>query len=327
MAARNFLWLNQETSFGTPIASPVNGTSAFYIRESQSNAYTPLMKPVIGQIAGGNGLSTTVCFYSDGYVFTGTLQGELYASISKFLTGWACTPVNTGRTTPWTTTDANFVMPPGDLASVSAYRAVLENSGTYKRRRGSGLKVGTATYTASRQDPVWKYNYNLTGIRDDTNAAGTVADPDATEFPAPTDSLYSCDPFLFSHTAGGLKIGSSRTLFDSISITVTNTLTASAWEARYPQTIAFSGRKVEIQVGLYRKPSPDDLASFRALTALDVEVTLFNGTNTLKFDFNTNNRWTDMTEDVPLDGPLKWTGTITNAYDTSVGSDFTVAYT
>lgn len=325
MPARHFVELRQESSFGTPIliGDRTLNTNTIVPRLDGGGSYTPLMVPVTELIAGGGGFNSPACIYSDQYATAGAIAGMLYPQHTDFLFKWATTRIATGRTVPWTTTDSTGVMPIGDLASISGYQGVLEAS-TVKRRRAAGLKAQTFVVQASRQAPAWTYNASVVGIRDDTNAAGTVADPDATEFPEPAGSDYPCGPWLFSHAAGGLKIGSSRTLFDGITVTFTNTLQVLPWESKYPLMIGFYGRTITIEVGLYRKPSPDDLASFRALTALDVEVTLTNGTNTLTMDFGTKGRWTAMSQDLPLDNAYRWTGTITVLDD--AGADFSFTY-
>lgn len=323
MPVREYLALVQETSFGTPVASPSTGTTRIYPR--LTSPYQGLMKPVVGIIPVGNGYVGPGCAYSDSYAFTGSIQGELYPSQTSFLLGWATTKINTGRTTPWTTTDAAGVMPIYDLASISGYHGVLEAS-TMKRRRGSGLKASNLTLAMSRQNPTVTFNAAFMGIRDDTNAAGAVADPDTTEIPDPTDSVYPCGPWLFSHAAGGLKIGTTRTLFDSITVQFANTLQSLSFESKYPQLINLFGRTITIQVSLYRRPTPDDLASFRALTAMDVQLVLANGTNTLTLDFGDYCRWTNLDEQLPVDSPYMWQGEITAFYDATAGTDFTFTY-
>lgn len=323
MPVREYLALVQETSFGTPVASPSTGTTRIYPR--LTSPFQGLMKPSIGTIPVGNGYVGPGCVYSD----TNTLQpqfgGELYPVQSNFLLGWATTRINSGRTAPWTTTDSADVMPIHDLASISAYRGVLESS-TMKRRRVSGYKCSNFTVSANRNDPVWKFTASGVAIRDDTNAAGTVADPLVAEIPDPTDSVYACGPWLFSHAAGGLKINTSRTMFDEVSVSFSNTLVARAFESRYPQVINFFGREIKINVSLYRKPSPDDLAALRALTAMDVQLVLANGTNTLTLDFGDYCRWTNLDEELPLDSQYMWRGEITAFYDATAGTDFTFTY-
>lgn len=323
MPVREYAALVQEVSFGTPVASPTNGTSRHYMRLTQP--FQGLMKPIIGFIPVGNGRVGPGCAFSDSYTLTPTIQGELYPSQTDFLMGWATKPINSGRSTPWTTTDASNVMPVDDLASISAYRGVLEAS-TMKRRRISGWKCASFSLSSSRNDPVWKFSASGPAIRDDTNAAGTVAAPLVAEIPDPVDTVYPCGPWLFSHLAGGLKIATLRTLFDGVTITFSNTISPQAFEGRYVQVANFSGREIKITVSLYRRPSPDDLATFRALTALDVQLTLANGTNTFLMDFGDKCVWTNLDEQLPMDSPYMWQGEITVVNDATAGTDFLYTY-
>lgn len=325
MPAPQIAMLVREGSFGTPVASPVKGTDLIYLR--LENPIEDLMTPVIGEIQHGGGLVTPACFFSDQYTNEGTLSGTFYTGYSKLLLDWATTPIDTGRTAPWTTTDPDGVMLVGDLASLSVYDGVLDGS-TYTRRRGSGRKCRSLTLQGERNgDGKWTYNAAFVGIRDDTNGAGSVAAPDATEFPEPAAGDLPCNPWQFSHAGGGLKIGTSRTMFDSVAVTIENTLTPGYFESRYPMTIRCFGRKVTLAVGLYRKPTTTDLAAWRALTSLDSELTLYDGTRTLKFDFNTNGRWTAFSRNLPTGSYYRWVGTITAAIDNTVGTDFSFTYT
>lgn len=323
MPVREYLALVQEVSFGTPVASPANGTSRHYMR--LTTPYQGLMKPTIGIIPVGNGYGGPGCVYSDSNTLQPQFGGELYPAQSSFLLGWATTKIPSARDEPWTTTDAAGVMPVNDLASISAYHGVLEAS-TMKRRRGSGLKCVKFGLSASRQNPAWKFSATAVAIRDDTNAAGTVADPLVAEIPDPTDGVYPCGPWLFSHAAGGLKINTSRTMFDEVSVSFANTVDARAYESRYVQVANCFGREIKINVSLYRRPSPDDLTAYRALTAMDVQLVLANGSNTLTLDFGDYCRWTNLDEDLPMGSPYMWKGEITAVWDGVAGTDFTFAY-
>jgi hypothetical protein len=75
------------------------------------------------------------------------------------------------------------------------------------------------------------------------------------------------------------------------------------------------------------KASPDDLASLQALTTQDVELSFNNGTNSLKFDMNTNNLFSQLGRDLPLAGTYSWNATVQNYYDSSTSSDIVVSST
>lgn len=330
MAAREFLMIVQETAYGTPVAvaSRVIGTNAFYLRLSDANSFTMQSAPVVGQIMYGGGLATPACSFSDQVTCTGQLSGILYAGpYAKMIADWGLTQINSGRTTPWTTTDAAGVMPPTDLASVSIYHAIQRSDGTLDRRLYTGVKVLSGSVSTSSQDRLAKFSLQIQGIRDDMNAAGVIAHPDATEFPEPTETDMPCGPYLFSHTSGKLKIGTARTMYDSISIAWTSAMAPKWFESKYVQLNKFCGRNTKLSANLYMKATPDDLAALQALTKQDVELTFDNGTHTLKFDLNTNNLFATLGRDLPLNSTYAWNATVQNYYDSSTSSDIVVSST
>src|SRR5262245_7600260 len=145
MAAREALMVVEETSFGTPKTTPTLGTHKFYMRLHQQAAWDPSAVPVHIPILYGGGSATQAEAVSDQVTTTARFAFLLYPGIhSAHLLKWAMTPINSGRTTPWTTTDAAGVMPVGDLASLSFYRAYLTEDGTtYRRERWAGMKCAT----------------------------------------------------------------------------------------------------------------------------------------------------------------------------------------
>lgn len=324
--ARENLALVPEKSFGVPVDTPVNGTTRHYVRLEDGGSFQGLMVPDLITTARGNGVVGPSCFNSDSKTLTGGVQTKFYDTQTDLLLGWATTPIDSGRTKPWVTTDVAGVMPVGSLATLSAYHSILEVA-TWKRRRPSALVCQSLTLSASRQDPVWKANATFVGVRDDTNATGTVADPLIAEIPMAVDSDYPCSPWLFSHLSGGLKIGATRTMFDSVSFTWTNSVKPLYWESTYPITIPYFGRTITVDVSLYRKPSPDEAASFRSLTPQQVTATLNDGFNSLLLDFGSNCYWTKLDQVKPVDDAYTWSGTLTVGADPATGNDFSYTYT
>lgn len=322
MPAREFAMLVKESSYGVPKATPVLGTDAYVLRLTGGNSFDMQQNPIIGDIPYGGGYNSPACRYSAQVEHKGSLQGEMYYGdgFAKFIADWCLTQVNSGRTTPWVTTDASHVMPPTDLASVSGYRGIQLDDGTYERRRHRGIKVHSGSFTATSQDPLMKYNLQLVGQGDDLNAAASAEFPDATEFPAPTESDYLCGAFLFPHTSGGLKIGSVRTLYGSATISFTNTMDAKYYESKYIVLDKFCGRTITVAVNLYLKKTPDDVASYRSLEALDTELTFDDGVNWLKFDFGTNCAWKGLARQTKIDGVYEYNGTLQVYWDAAANS-------
>lgn len=326
--AREFAMIVKESSYGVPMSSPVIGTDAFYLRLSDDNSLTMQLKPIVGNISYGGGLTTPACSYADQYTCTGQISGVMYAgAFAAFMANWALTPINEARTSPWVTTDAAEVMPPTDLASVSIYRGIQRSDGTLDRRRYSGMKVGSGSIGCSRQDPLCKYSFQIQGIRDDYNAAGAKAYPDATEFPPPDETDMSCGPYLFSHTGGKLTIGSVRTQYESVSLSWQNSMSAKWFESQYVQLVKFCGRDTKLATSLYMKATPDDLAALQAITKQTTSLGFDNGTNSLTIALNGNNVFSQLDQDLPNNGTYSWKGVVQNYYDPAVSGDVVVSST
>jgi hypothetical protein len=331
MASREYACIVIESSYGTPKTSPATGTDRFYLRLDGANAFSMQAQPIIGDIMYGGGRATPALAFSDQTECRGRLTGNLYGSNSgafaKLLLDWGLTVINSGRTTPWTTTDASYLMPVGDLASCSIYHAKQLNTGAYDLRRYSGVKVLGGSLESSRQSPLVRISLDLQGVRDDTNAANSVAYPDATEFPAPAETDYPTTPFLFSHTAGGYKIGSTRTQYDSVSIRWQNAMDPKWFESKYITLIKFCGRTSSFSAKLHMKASPDDLAAFQALTVQDSEISFANGSNTIKLDFLGSNYIKTLGRDLPLNQVYSWDLMAQNYWNAATPGDIVVTLT
>ncbi|WP_165063440.1 hypothetical protein [Paludisphaera rhizosphaerae] len=323
--ATEYLLLVKEDHFGVPVEDPVLGTDAFAIKLSESNAFSMDVNPTIGEIGRGNGDSGISCFYTAQYTCSGTLQGELYPTLAGVLLNWALTPINGGRTAPWATTAGAGSLPIGDLASVSLYHGWWDDyAGVYRRKRYSGVKVLSGSLAASSSDPIWKYNFSLQGIRKDVNAAGSVADPDATEFPFPADTDYPCGPYLWPDlVVGGLKIGTTRADYGNVAFAWTSTINPQFFESKYVKSLRYKGRgnSTTLTVDLAYKTTPDDEAAYQALTAQDTEFTLSTSGHSVKVDLNTNNVISGRTRNFDYGGPFMQNIVVKNAWDKTAGSD------
>ena len=319
MPARRFVMLVKESSYGVPMEEPVLGTDAIYLRLGDGSDVQD--DPIIQEVPYGGGRTTAACAWSDQRTHVGTLTTLLYPSQAAFLLNWWLTNINDGRTAPWTTTDPDGASPPGDLASVSIYDAIQELNGTYTRVAHRGAKVNSGVLSASADGASRAWSLQL------QVQAGPIQTVDATEFPAPSEADYPCGPYLFSHLAGKLKIGVSRSMFDSVSFSADNGLVASYFESQTPMRVNTFGRTSTLGVTLVRKTSPDDYAAFKAVTAQDTELTLDNGTKTAKIDLHGNNHWQTLAKQLPDGSLYGWQATLKNKWDQSQATDLTVTTT
>lgn len=322
MSAREFLWIVKETALGTVQTDPVAGTDSIYIRLVEGNAFTPVVAPVMDTIMWGGGLATTGEIISDHYNVSGTLKTKLYPAQAPFLLDWAATQVNAGQTLPWPTTE-----PPGDLASCSIYHGIMYSNGTYRRKRYSGAKVKSWRCEVSRGSTSAMLSLEVTACRAYGSGADSTSDPDATEFPAPADSAYPLGPYTFKMTSGGLKLGTTRSGYESLALAVTNVLDTRHFETSYAQVNRFLGRSATLDAELLFKASPDNRAAYEALTAQDSELTFDNGVNTCKIDFNAKGKIANLANDLPIDKVFMEKLTLGTVYDPATGVDLSVSFT
>jgi hypothetical protein len=326
MAAFEYAMFCTESAYGTTTATPVAGTDKIYIRLTDGNSFSVQANPQFADIPYGGGENTLVEKVSDVVEVTGRLMTKLYPAQAGLLLKWALARINAGQTTPWATTE-----PPDDLASASMYHAYVRNDGTPKRSRYAGGKPRQLVLECSRGDPVWKLTLDLVFQKPVGNSYDLSTDPDVTEFPVPADADLPTGPYLFSHSAGGLLLGSGagsvRTQYESLRFTVTNTIDARPFESRFLQAAPFKGRRATLDAALRLKATPDDRASFEAATALRTQLTLAKGANTVVLDLKSANKFTQLGRDLPLDKIFMLNAQVGSVRDATAGTDIALTVT
>jgi hypothetical protein len=317
--AREYLYLVIESAYGTPKATPTLGTDAIYCRLSGGNAFTIVGDPVWYEIMYGGGFSVPAIDDADQHECVGQLTTELYGSQAVFMSNWAMQRINAGQTSPWTTTE-----PPGDLPSVSAYHGVQRSDGTIKRLRFPGTKVENWKIECSRDQKYARLTLGLRAQKWVGNTFDSSTDPDATEFPLPAETSYPTDPFRFIDMAGHLTIGSSRTMFSSVSITGTNKMDPRWFEGRFLSLERMLGREVTLDSTVLYKPTPDDLTSYQNLVALASSVGFDNGTNSLTINLNAKSKLRKVTKKLDLDKVYELPLSLRNIWDPNAAADITV---
>lgn len=328
-AAREFLMLVKESALNTPMSAPVAGTDLIYVRLTDGNAFGAQTKPVYERIPYGGGVAIMTDYVTDHYMVQANLKTNLYPTQAKFLMDWATTRINTAQTTPWVTTE-----PPGDLASVSAYYAVQRSDGTFLRKRYGGCKVSSCTINISRDGTVAKLNLGITACRSFGNAypGESATDPDATEFPAPSDSSYPTGPYTFVQTAGHVVIRTSgaavRSKYENLDISFANKLDGAWFETAGLQVLKFTGRDSKLDANLLFQATPDDRSVLESATPQVASVEFHNGTTgqNMTINYHAKNFITDLPYDLALDKIYRIKMTLENAYDLSAGSDLDVTF-
>lgn len=315
--AREFLQIVKESALGTVMGTPVAGTDSIYIRLTEAQSFQMDTALEVETIPWGGGLSTPGELVSDHYSCRGSLSTLLYPSQAKFLLDWAITKVNQTPTPklPWVTSEPN-----GDLASCSVYHAIMYADGTFERKRFAGTKVARGRVEVNRQGTTARLSLDLVAARSYGNQMDASTDPDATEFPAPAESAYPSGPYTFKNTAGLLKVGSTRTQYESLSIDWTNTLDGRWFETSYLTMLPFLGRSATLEAQLLLKVSPNDRTAYEALTAQDSEVSFTNGVTTTKIDFNGQNKIMSLPPNLPQNQVFMRTLRLQNLFDPTIGS-------
>lgn len=338
--AREVLYVVIESSFGNAKSTPALGTDAFYMRLDQDNAFTMEADPIHQDILYGGGLATVADTVSDVVAVKGAFNFLLYPGIwSQILLGWAFTPVNSGRTAPWTTTNGLGDMPVGDLASLSFYHGILKEDGTtWQKTRYAGVKCDEVTIQAAEDgnNRAWRISGNCTGIRPVGNAWDGSSDP-TTEFVTPpaAESSYAVGPYTFGHLGSGtgtVTLGSSggsnrAASCAGLRIIARNKFDPKYYTSRFLVTNRFLGRDTSAEAVLRLKMSPDDRASYRALTAQTVTVLLDNGVSTATFTLNGNNLIAPYKRDLKNAGEYMQQLTFKNRWSAGAANDVTVATT
>lgn len=321
MPSREYAMFVVESSYGTPKASPVKGTDLFYFRLHDNDSFTGQMNPDLLDIAYGGGRSTPAVQVSDTYSVPFNLRTYLYPGAhSATLLNWCMTVIDSGRTKPWATTDANLVMPPGDLASIGIYHAIQQNDGTYDLRLYSGCKVHSWSIACSRADPRALLTITGAAIRDDMNALGAVAYPTPTEFPAPAETDYPQQPYLFSHTATNWiadTATAARAQYEAVGLAATNAMDPVAFETHFLVLDKFCGRTSTMTGTVHMKVTPADLARLQQKTVLNASMKFDNGTNTVKIDYAGKNYLKTVGRSLPLNRHFSRSLSLQNFWDPS----------
>jgi hypothetical protein len=342
--SREFLMIVAETTFKTPEVTPVvyptTSPTAYYVRLDGANAFSMRPQPVMVTVPYGGGVAIDAFRVADKLECKGRLVTKLYAGnataigLGGFLLNWATTPINSGRTAPWVT-DAGGE-PVGDLASIAIYHAITRSDGTIKRRVYLGCKCDGYDLDVSEDGTIATLSLDITGSTPQGNQWDSSTDPTAGTFPAESDSQLPTNPYLFTHCSGGLTIGTARTQFQSVKLSVKNVLARRFWANRFAQLLRYVGRSVTLEAQNYYVPTPDDRTGYEGIlgfattggyTGTTVTFELNNSVHTVIYDFKTNSVITTLADNLPLNDLYTQTMTVTSQWDTAAATDLTLALT
>jgi hypothetical protein len=319
---RRFLRISQEAAFGVfPTSSPIQ----IEVRLDQADAFKVMTQPEFWTIMSGSGFAVPALFGTQVTALGATLSIPLDYAQAAFLLGWACQIINSGQTSPWTTTEIA-----GDLASCSIEYGWSNYDGTIRRKRFLGCKVMSLSLACSRDAPVCRANFAIVGSTPQGNSYDSSTDPSAGAFPMPADSAFPTTPVLFQHLKSGLTINNvSRSNFQSIGFNVQNRMKPYFDENRFANLIRFNGRTTTLSGVSRLKATPDDRTSYESATTMGSANTVEwnNGTHTITATLNAQNYFSQVGESFPLDEEIYFAWTLQNLLDTSATTDWTFAVT
>jgi hypothetical protein len=331
-ALREYLMIVEESAFKTPVGVPTvwtTGTTyglanatAYYVRLDGGNGFTMRPRPMQVEIPYGGGLAIGAYRVSDKLECKGNLTLKLCVGQAPFFLSWAGLRINAGQTAPWVTTE-----PVGDLASCSIYHAIVRSDGSVKRRVYLGCKVDSWTLSCSEASTVATLSLGLSASTPQGNQFDSSSDPSAGTFPAPGDTNFPIDPYLFIHTSGFLTIGgSSRSAITDLTISCQNTLARRFYNSRFLGLLRFVGRRTTLASKLLYAPSPDDRTNYEGLTSESCSVEFSNGTHNFTMDMKAQNIYDPLEDDLALSDLYFQSNTENNLWDSSAGSDFTLTF-
>lgn len=326
MSASQWAWCVRESAYGTTKTSPTAGTDSIYLNLPDSNAFNSTSVPVPFVTPYGGGFDVGADLSIDHHNTTGKLTTLLYPDQAAFWLGLAVQRINSAQDSPFVTTE-----PPGDLASFVLYHAIKARSGTITRHRFPGGKVNNLKLSASRSDPRWKVELDFVFQKQYPHPTGSLAAPDATEFPLPTEASYPSNPYLFSETVGEFKrAGTALSQYQSIEINIGNALDPLHFESPWLSTCGAHGRSATINASLLYKTSPDHLTDLQAGTSRAFIVKLTKGTKILTINFNGANHVSAATYNLGLGKEFIQDIAIMNKWDrtalSGAGDDVTYTY-
>jgi|SRR5579871_1134671 len=321
--AREFLYIVQESALGTPVMSPTIGTNSIFVRLIDGNSFTMYAKPIQERIPYGGGLAIASEVISDHYECKGQLKTKLYPAQAQFLLNWGLLRINSGQTSPWTTTELA-----GDLASCTVYHAIRKSDGTYYRKTYSGCKVSSLRVEVSTDSTTAMVTLGLTACTQ-TGYGTDTGDPSTTPFPVPTEVEMPLTPYTFHQTSGQLSIGgATRTQYRDLAIAVNNALDGQWFESQGLSILNWYGRESTLETTLYFKGTPDDRSPFELSTPQAASVTFQNNVTgqNLTVQLNAQNVVTDLPFDLPLDKAYTQKMTLLNTFDQTAAADISFSF-
>lgn len=307
--ALQILRVTKEEAFGVyDTSSPVQQ----HVFLNTSNAFTVRATPQYATIRDAGQGNRRVRMIPGRKAVGGTLATPLFPSQAGFFLGFAAGLVGTE--------------PCFDLGSFTCDHGIYTDNGCASYfTRYLGCKF--SDFTLSCDDSDTGFLTTISG----TIVGSVATDITLTDYPDPLLSSYPSDqiPYEFYHTAEGtgkLQIGTNRSDYYSLSVSIKNMLMGFGGESRTTQRVAFEGRDVSLSANLLLK-SKADRTAYEDGTPQTVQLKFDDGAHTLLLDFGAKNIITGLTDDLPIGGKYTQAITLDSLMDPAVATDLTVTTT
>lgn len=303
--AREFLRITPETTWGTYNGS---GTPAI-IDLDADNAYTvrpKVIRTTVRTAGAGNRRNRSIANKTGlSGNFNLIVRGSQGAAVAAWLT-----PASPGAATaaPSMTID---------------HCILLEDGSTQVYSRDLGVVVAQAQLQCSEQAPLLRAQLQLIGK--------SRASITSTDFPEPAATDYASDPYyLFTHLASGFTLGSSRSEFDSFSLTVKNMLDARFFASSTITRLRYCGRDVDFSIGFPYKVATDR-SNYEGNTpaAASAVFTIPSPSHTLTLQMNSAVYYDGVEDDLSQDKVFMQSCSLQAFFDSAAGTpgDFTITGT
>jgi hypothetical protein len=310
MAREALIW-TVESAYGTIKTSPVLNTDYLPIRLSDGNSFTVRRAPIRQVINTADTNNLRAFVVSRRYQVLGQLKCLAYVGHMPLLLRWALQGINSGQTSPWTTTEL-----PGDLASATLDHFIEDPSaGTVTKYRYTGMKVLSGEAVWNNETDIGMVTMQLVG-----KAATTHTQTE------PADSDYPSNVYCLQDLTT-IKIGSTTTNLSEFRVTWNNNLARRFDEAPTLNSCRLRGRNVDFGANLLYKIATDRRAAFTGQTAQDSEFVFTNGANTMGFDFAATNYISSLEDALPLADDFTQMLGVEAFYDTTANTDLTLSFT
>jgi len=307
-----------KTGSGTLFDNTTLGTKWLPIELSADDDWNPVWMPDREAVKTTLASAKTERHVGTTSSLTASLRTLLYPAQDDLLVGWGFNRINSGQTSPWTTTE-----PVGDCASAIFAWGITDDTNTLTKYRGDGFKVQSMEVAMSRSTlgGAAVLSAQLVGSQRIAAIGQDVEPTTLTYYP-------STAPYHLTECALTVN-GTVHQNYDSVTVGVENDLIVRKDNRTYAQPIRAFGRSVKIQVSKLFTISPDIEALYLSRNACsNCTLVMTHATSpTLTFDLKAQARITDYKRALPLSEVHGESYTVEAFFDRVATTDAVASFT